>query len=212
MPWLHMLCLGGRASSTGPGIPSFYRRVAVTAVVALLTLWQGTLAQECFGATYAVEQDQIKAVYLYNFLHVTTWPDDRQREKTPSPMVIGVLGASPLNAALDDLAASVRKGKKAAIDIVHFGPFREGMDVSGCHVLFVSALEKENFEKITESLKHAPVLTVADSEYFLDAGGMIVLVEQQNRVRYRVNRHAVSSVGLRLSSQLLQAAISVDGD
>lgn len=188
------------------------RTFSATAVlIAAFTLVFAPGALVCHGGTNSVEHNQIKAVYLYNFLHVVSWPGRDNSAETPSAMVIGVLGVSPLNAALDKLADSVRKRKSDSIRIVHLGTYREGMDFGGSRIVFVSASEKEHYRKITSTLKNDSVLTVADSEDFLAAGGMIVLVEKNNRVRYRINRHATSEAGLRLSSQLLQSAISVEG-
>ncbi|MDP2106172.1 MAG: YfiR family protein, partial [Desulfobulbaceae bacterium] len=185
--------------------------ILVVLLVVGLSCGGGARISTCCGGVYSVEQDQIKAVYLYNFLHVVNWPEDRKPTEVSPAMVIGVLGTSLLSAALDDLAESVRKRKGTPLTVVHFGIFKEGMDLSGCRIVFVSDSEKKNFTKITSSLKHASVLTVADSEDFLAAGGMIALVERYNRVRYRINRHAASEAGLRLSSQLLKSALSVDG-
>jgi len=191
---------------------SWRKSVAIAVMAVALSLAGFPEERRCLGGTSTIEQDQIKAAYLYNFLHVVSWPGSINLPAPPPEQVIGVIGSSPLHAVLDELAEIARKGKKAAVNVVHFSSYREGMDLMGCNILFVSDSERENFQKITATLNHAPILTVAESEDFLAAGGMIALVKQQNRVRYRINRHAASEAGLRLSSQLLQAAIGVEGD
>lgn len=211
IPGAHIPCSGKRA---WPGTRCLRLRNSMSVTLLLVTLFLviSPFARICRGGTYSVEQDQVKAVYVYNFLHVVHWPGNGRLAETESAMVIGVLGApSPFSAALDELAENVKKRKSDPIRIVHLGAYQDGMNLSGCRIVFVCASERGNFTKIISSLKKTSVLTVADSDDFLAAGGMIVLVEQKNRVRYRINRQATSDAGLRLSSQLLQSALSVDG-
>lgn len=201
-----------RGTASGTGGLSLFEKIATTVMVLLCVLFFSLRDRVCSAGINLVEQGQVKAVYLYNFLHVVTWPSVPKRAESSPVTSIGVLGASSLNAALDDLAESVRKRSGDPIRIVHLGSYREGMDLSEFRILFVGDSEREHFKEIISGLKHASVLTVADSEDFLQAGGMIALVEQQNRVRYRINRSATFEAGLRLSSQLLQSAISVIGE
>ena len=39
-----------------------------------------------------------------------------------------------------------------------------------CHILFISASEKERLREILNAVKDAPVLTVGETEQFLSAG------------------------------------------
>lgn len=154
-------------------------------------------------------QEQLKAVYLYNFLQFVIWPDDHSQADQASTKVIGIIGDSTISKPLEELSASLAKKNKHTLQIKNFGKYEEGIDLSACHLLFVSASEKHNAEKIIASLKHAPVLTVGDTDIFLSVGGMITLHEEQNRVRFHINRKEATAAGLRLSSQLLKTAIDV---
>jgi hypothetical protein len=55
------------------------------------------------------------------------------------------------------------------------------------------------------------VLTVSDDAQFLEAGGMIQLREVRGRIRFEINLAGAEKAGLRMSSQLLQLALSVRG-
>ena len=154
-------------------------------------------------------QEQLKAVYLYNFLQFVTWPKDLAPTGQSSPKVIGLLGNTTINKHLEELGANLAKRNQTTLQIKAYGDYVDGMDLSACHILFISASERRNFEKIMASLKHAPVLTVGDTNAFLSAGGMILLHEEQNRLRYQINQTATTAAGLHLSSQLLKTAIIV---
>jgi hypothetical protein len=95
------------------------------------------------------------------------------------------------------------------VRIIHYGDYQEDMDLSSCHLLFISASEKSNFRKIIAGLRDASVLTVADSENFLSSGGMINLVQTGGKIRWMINRTAADRAGLRFSSQLLSIAVKV---
>jgi hypothetical protein len=58
-------------------------------------------------------------------------------------------------------------------------------------------------------LEAAPVLTVSETNDFIDSGGMIALVRNRDRIRWEINRSSAESAGLRLSAQLLSMAVKV---
>lgn len=160
----------------------------------------------------SVAEEQMKAVYLYNFLQFVTWPLDHASGDTPSTKVIGLLGDSNISKTLAELGANLAQKKQGSIQIKFFGNYAEGLDLSTCHLLFVGASERQNFTRIITSLKHAPVLTVSDVHSFQATGGMITLQKEQNRIRYHINQKEATAAGLRLSSQLLKTAIEVTGE
>ena len=203
---------GDRQALAGRAWP-WARLVGGAILIATLLLGVPPWQQVCLGgASPRVEHDQLKAVFLYNFLHFVTWPADYKVPGQASAMVIGVVGDSPVRQALTELSAELSQMDKGSLRVVDFGSYQEAMDLSACHVLFVSNSERAHMEKIIASLGHVPVLTVADTEAFLAAGGMITLLEQQNRIRYHINRKAATGVDLRLSSQLLKTAIKVQDE
>ncbi|MBI5141482.1 MAG: YfiR family protein [Nitrospirae bacterium] len=163
------------------------------------------LPQASYGGQQPVREYELKAVYLYNFLQFVQWPDS-----TPTGvMVIGVLGESPFGGALEELEENVRKGGMTPIKIVHYGAYHEGMNLDDCNLLFVSASERRNYTGIIAGLKGSPVLTVSETEDFIDSGGMISLVRSRDRIRWMINRHSAESAGLRMSAQLLSIAVKV---
>lgn len=151
----------------------------------------------------------LKAVCLYNFAQFTTWPDSDDSKKSES-IIIGVVGHSPIEGAIKELQNLLKQSNKKNIKAVYHGEYKEGMDLSGSHLLFISASEKKNMHSIINSLKNAPILTVADTEDFLETGGMISLVLKRNKVRWKINRGTIENAGLQVSSKLLQLAILVE--
>lgn len=71
----------------------------------------------------------------------------------------------------------------------------------------MSSSEKKSLTVILEAVKGSGVLTVADTEGFLDAGGMInLLLDPDRKICFEINLDATRQSGLEVSSKLLRLA------
>jgi hypothetical protein len=66
--------------------------------------------------------------------------------------------------------------------------------------------EVQRSDWLLEALERDAVLMVSDAPGFLDRGGTIALVLEQNRVRYDVSLPAAKRAGLTINSRLLRSA------
>ncbi len=180
----------------------------LTLLVLVCLILTSPFSRLAYGEESRVREYDLKAVYLYNFLHFVHWPD---KKKTGyfEPKVISVVGISPIENSLKKLQSKLQKAGKKDLSINYLGPYHKGMNLSGCHLLFVSDSEKENFAKIIADLKNSPVLTVSDVGGFLMAGGMITLVTRKNKISWEINRTPVRLARLRISAKLLDIASMV---
>jgi len=158
--------------------------------------------------TKAPSEYELKAIYLYNFLQFVQWP----KEKCPLPegkaQEIGVLGDSSFEPVLKALQEKLKTRNKQ-LKLTFYGPYHEGMDLSDCCLLFISSSELKNLPRILNNLENKPILTVADSNAFINKGVMITLVAHKNKVRWAINRKPVKKAGLRLNAKLLDIAVEV---
>ena len=81
-----------------------------------------------------------------------------------------------------------------------------------CHLLFICPSEKKTVNEIIDLVKDQGVLTVADTQGFLDAGGIVNFVIEDNKVRFDINLTASENAGLKIRSQLLRLAKKVVKD
>lgn len=146
---------------------------------------------------------QVKAAFLYNFTKFVEWPDAAFSGST-APLNICIMGKNPFSTYLDDLQDKTVRGRQISI---RMNPASEKLD--RCHILFISASEKNQLSYIIQRLENASVLTVADMEGFTAAGGMINLVLKDNKVTFDVNLKTARFAGLKVSSQLLKLAHKV---
>jgi hypothetical protein len=165
---------------------------------------QNGAAQSGAAQNGAAEYD-VKAAYLYNFARFVEWPAAAPHRQSEATLDICVLGQDPFGTRLDAMMADATvRGRKLATRRL-----TSATAAAGCHVLFVSASERQEVTQILATLARADVLTVSDMPEFVRLGGMLQFVVQGNRVRFDVNLAACEAAGLRVSSDLLRVASSV---
>ena len=114
-------------------------------------------------AQQRVTEGDLKAAFLYNFIKFVDWPPEVLQGEG-EPFAIGVLGddefAQTLQTALSDKRAHgrpiiVRKAGSAA-------------EAAQCELLYVRESELRRMSSLSEALKGAPILTVGETEQFLE--------------------------------------------
>jgi YfiR/HmsC-like len=146
---------------------------------------------------------QVKAAYLFNFGKFVRWrtpPENRA-----DSLEICVLGRNSFGAVLD---ATV-KGESIDGKPVIARSVSSLHEAEGCRILFVSLSEESRLSTVLAEAKRLPVLTVSDIPHFAERGGMIGLVNQDDRIRFEVNIVPMEDVGLTVSSELLKVALRV---
>jgi hypothetical protein len=144
---------------------------------------------------------QVKAAYLFNFLKFVEWPDDASADPQTHWM-IGVVG----NQQIEDELTQLVSGKNVQGHVVQVKGLRPADDMRGCRIVFIGTAEKKQLPPILASLRGSSVLTVADMDNFVESGGMIQLVMEDNRVRLAIDVGATVRARLKVSSKLLALA------
>jgi hypothetical protein len=152
----------------------------------------------------ALPEYQVKAAYLFNFLKFIQWPEDAFTDSL-APIVIGIVGDDPFGSALPEVVV----GKTVQGRDLVIRKYHSGENLRGATILFISTSEKKRLPQILASLHGSSALTVADVNGFLDEGGMIQFVSENDRVRFSINVDATSRARLKVSSKLLSLARAV---
>ena len=153
-------------------------------------------------AQNAPTEYQIKAAFLFNFAKFVDWPATPDAS-ADSPIVIGVLGDNVFH---DDLQAAIN-GKKINNHPLQFHQFHSVLEATNCQILFISPSEKNHFARVVGQLNNASILTVSETDHFIEAGGMINFVIIEKKVRFQINNDAAKKAGLTISSKLLSLAV-----
>lgn len=147
-------------------------------------------------------QYRLKAAFLYNFVKFVQWPTNAYAGPA-APTVIGVLGE---NAIGEDLE-TILHDKVINQHPLQFKKLDSPADATNCHVLFISASERRRFPEILAALGERSILTVSESDRFLQDGGMINFIIVDRRVRFQINDQPARKAGLIISSDLLNLAV-----
>lgn len=151
-------------------------------------------------AAPAAQEYQIKAVFLFNFVNFITWPDKSFKQDS-EPFRICVLGEDPFGVVLD-VTVEKHLVEGRTLKIIRL---KEVMAGKICQILFISELEPSRQKDILKIIRNLnlPILTVGDTDDFIQAGGMIKFFSRNNKIRLGVNPDALEAVGLKADANLL---------
>ncbi len=153
-----------------------------------------------------VPEYELKAELVSRFPLFVEWPE--WAFASPSaPFVVCVFGDNPFDGSLSRrLAAEPIQGR-----VAEERDLAATDEVTGCHLLFISATASPQLEHLLAIARGRPILTVGDTAGFAERGVHINLFVVSNRVRFEVNEQATHWSGLRLGARLLKLARLVDG-
>jgi hypothetical protein len=171
--------------------------------------WRWTFALFCFfifsvDAARAQNPSQeytLKAVFLFNFAQFTEWPTNTFTTDD-APLVIGVLGNNPFGTALEETVANETVNHRKVV--VNY--YQHVEEVQNCQILFISQSETRRLDKIVNTLKDKPVLTVSDIENSAYRGVCVRFITEGNKIHLRVNTDSLKTANLTMSSKLLRLA------
>ena len=187
-------------------------------VVLILVLLGGAIAPRVRAGSEPSQEYKVKAAFLYNFIKFVDWPKEEMGDAN-EPITIGIIGKDPFGNAFEPVKDKKVKERKVVVkrfkSIAELKELGErGKDeldkqseaMKKCHLLFVCSSEKEYLKDIVNAVKDRPVLTVADTTGFLEGGGIINFVMEDQKVRFEVNLTAAEHAKLKIRSQLLRLA------
>ncbi|MGD9788992.1 MAG: YfiR family protein [Sulfuricellaceae bacterium] len=136
---------------------------------------------------------EVKAAYIYNFAKFVDWPSS-----VGSKLRLCIVGPSPFGGALDAIRG--RPVKERTLEVVQLDG---DASAAGCQMLFVSAAEERNLDRIVARARGSGILLLGDGEGFAQRGIMINLYVEEGKVRFEINLVAIRRSGLNVSSKLL---------
>ena len=187
-----------------PGISTLVLWTAVCVCV-LVGVFSG-MAPLARGQSPESTEYEVKAAFLYNFAKFVEWPPGAFHG-SDDVMTFCVFGEDPVVGALDRVVS----GKTINNRPLRVMLPKQISELHSCHILFLAASEKKHLPQLFAGLRGAPVLTVSDAEHFIQAGGMIGFLIDDNKVRFEINVRAAGESRLNASSKLLALAKAVIG-
>jgi hypothetical protein len=156
------------------------------------------LALPASGLGAPASEDQVKAVFLYNFTHFVEWPASSQE----AAFVIGVLGNDAFAAQIENAV----RGEQVAARPLQVRRYRGVADIDDCQILFIDREVADELPRVLNGLSGRSTLTVSDLSGAARRGVMIQFATDARRLRLLINVDAARAAGLTISSKLLRPA------
>ena len=179
-------------------------------VIALIA-FIGVLARAShgFGAETPLSEYQVKSLFLFNFAKYIEWPSNAFATAN-APIQIGVIGGSDEGKFARELTRTV-EAKNVEGRPILVSQIQTPEDLDKCHILFIRSSEKTRLGEILRRLNTRPVLTVSETDRFLEQGGAINFVKKEGKIRLEISLDAARQAKLQISSKLLSVADVVKG-
>lgn len=147
---------------------------------------------------------QIKASLIFNFIHFVDWPPQQEANTTAAQNLrVCIVGPDRFGAAIEKLKNEIVHGLVIEVHSIQ-SPNVEELKL--CRVLFIAKSQDVNSALVLSDLADQSILTIGESPDFLDQGGIINLLVENNRVVFDINRLNANRARLGISSKLLRVA------
>lgn len=143
-------------------------------------------------------ENKLKAAFIQKFIDFVEWPESSI--KSSQNFRIGILGTSSIASYISKGVANKQfQGK--SIEVKRLQSMAE---IPQCHMIFISASEKDSLYGILSLTRKKAILTIGDTAKFADMGVLINLYRQGDYIRFEINIDEVYDSGLKVSSKLLK--------
>jgi len=168
-------------------------------MVLVLGLWFSLLG---ISFVQAEENDVtlLKAAFIYKFTKFIKWPENNQR----STIVLCTLGNDELVNVFASVLSNFGSNPKIVLQSID-----KTQAIENCQVLYIALSEFGSYRSLNVITDKHAVLTISELPGFVQAGGIIELIQQGDRIRFDINLDASNLNGLVISSKLLQLARKV---
>ncbi len=116
--------------------------------------------------------------YLYNFLRFVEWP------QSPDLGFKLCIGGDKEEYRQSLQALSTQTVREQRIDVTYID-FINGADIAQikqCNMIFITSLMRKHQDQIINNITGSKILTIGEDKNFIQKGGMINFVEQQDKI------------------------------
>jgi hypothetical protein len=145
----------------------------------------------------AEAEEELKCAAVLAFVQNASWTEPLAPN---APITVGVVGRVAFFRWLRTTAdGKVAKGHPIRVQEVTLPA-----DSHCCQVLYFATDKPADIKPVLQSLASAPVLTIGESDSFLEQGGAVSLFLQDGHMSFEVSMGALGHGGIEISSKLLR--------
>lgn len=179
-------------------------RSSAACLVALSLLLLGLVTTR--ASAEGLDENQLKAAYLFNFARYVEWPKESHDSKGSS-LEIGVVGGG----AVSELLLNTVSGKKVGNRQLHGVDVRSHTDDRSSHILFIPGkFGADEQKQVVKDMEGTHVFVVADAAKFAERAGIANFIVSGSRLKFAINKRAAKNAGLKVNSKRLRLAELAD--
>lgn len=165
-----------------------WKSLAVGIITAVTVLVTGN------AKTYGQDLGKYQALYIYNFTKYIQWP------KADQELVIGVLGSGTINRELEKMVNNKGADKLKFVKLSSFD------NLNKCDIIFLAKDQERNLKLVLEKTDGKSILIISESEKSVEKGAGISFFLENEKLKFSINKGAVESRNMKISSSLLTLA------
>mgnify|MGYP001828900211 CR=1 FL=1 len=153
-----------------------------------------------YASPITAQEPQLRAAVILGIIRFTSWPDDTNK----ASLNICAIGKPSSEPVLQNISRSAEHN----INIRSLRSKENNLD--NCNIIiFGPGIKKPDHVGILQRIHKLPVLSICDDCNYKNHGADVTLVQQKNRIGFKIDLVSAKSHGISLSSSLLELALEV---
>jgi len=155
-----------------------------------------TMVLASIAPAAAWPEDDVKSAVVLSFLRYSEWP----MSPADSHLTIGVMGRS-------SMAVTLRRnleGRAVNNRTVHVIELKPDFDPRCCQIVYLATNRESEIRPVLANSRSSPVLTLGETDRFLDCGGAVNLMVVDGHMAFEVDLITLAQSGVVISSRLLR--------
>lgn len=167
-----------------------------------------SVANAADSTTIELNENQIKAIYLFKFASYTEWPLSAFPQ-SDSPFTIGIVGSEAIAAELLQLSANQKLANRS-INVKIINQKIPDNDFSELKIIFISREKSNELVTLIDSIQSKPVLIVTETTDALKVGSIVNFIPIDEHIRFEISLINAERNHLKIGSRLLSVAQKVE--
>jgi TonB family protein len=145
------------------------------------------------------DERAVRAAYVFNLTKLVEWPAGKNE------LQIGFYGSSETG----EFLRKMLDGRSSESRQIHMILFPSDDELQKCSIVYIADSQQTKVRATLDKLGYRNIVTVGETDWFAQEGGMVGLVKVGERIQMQVNLEATQRAGVKIGSHLLSLAVIV---
>jgi TonB family protein len=147
----------------------------------------------------SLDERAVRAAYVFNLTKFVEWPAGKNE------LQIGYYGSSETG----EFLRKMLDGRSSESRRIHMILFPSDDELLNCSIVYVADSQRRKVRATLDKLGHRNIVTVGETDWFAQDGGMVGLVKVGEQIQMQVNLEATQRAGVKIGPHLLNLAVIV---